>query len=311
MPYVAHVAIKLKEDLLNCPKNEWHCKKNDNNIEFRWRLLPCKAFEVIAGIFHDKYEALKYAKQLYVAVIYRILCTPIQIQYVGCETYESRFCDENADNELFFLGCQKHYGSFWGLGVYEVNASIDEFDDYNFEYAELESVGVGIDFDFDNIDEYVFTYSKDSQHLLSAVLRADDFFDIGMQMTIYCGLLEFMATDNLKEEVVINEINELKKHVVDSNLSNKQQENLLNFLELGKNISAGQKCRTLIEKYAKPTYGEYAAKKIFKDAYSSRSSFSHGEKTDDRIPKTLWYMKYLVLDVIKGYILDKETNFNA
>ena len=45
---------------------------------------------------------------------------------------------------------------------------------------------------------------------------------------------------------------------------------------------------------------------MFDEAYSIRSTFSHGEEPDYGKVKAAAYMRFLMLDVIKGYLQSKE-----
>lgn len=123
-------------------------------------------------------------------------------------------------------------------------------------------------------------------------------------MTIYCGLLEHLAKDARKENEVQDEIDALVEHVNESVLSFENKSQLLQYLETGRNQSARQKCRKLIERYANKHYGDYPAKKVFDTAYSLRSKFSHGEIVQYDVMAS--YIKNIVLDVIAGFMCEKE-----
>lgn len=314
MLYVAHAGVKLKTDSTNCEKDVWHYIKTVDNIEYRWRLRKNLTYEVVAGTFSDPKDALTCAKQIYITLLYNILKSFYEISDSGCDMYEQRFYqeeygnfDEFIKNEKFFFWNKNMIGGQYGPGVYEVDGSLDDFDNYKFEYIEW-SQASDSDLSIDNIDEYIFTYSKESQALLNSVILAENSLEYGMKMTVYCGILEHLAVDGMKSDAVQNEIDKLIDHVEQSQLSKEEKEQLTGFLKNGKLKSSRQKCKELVRKYAKPEYGKHKAEKIFSDAYTARSIFSHGEKIDYRSNDTSHYIKYVVLDVIKGYIREKENN---
>ena len=156
------------------------------------------------------------------------------------------------------------------------------------------------------MDEYIFTYSRTSQKLLHSVILAEKASDYGMKMTIYCGILEQLSEDGYKNEAVINKINDFINDVDTSGLDSTEKEQLKSFLNSGKKKSSRQKCKELIKKYAHPKYGQYESERIFSDAYGLRSTFSHGDEIKVFTENASRYIKYVVLDVIKGYIRAKE-----
>ncbi len=64
--------------------------------------------------------------------------------------------------------------------------------------------------------------------------------------------------------------------------------------------------KNLIAKYAKIRYGSYTANQIFDAAYRYRSAFSHGDKCNYAQIEEMVYIKYVVLNVIKGYMLEMD-----
>lgn len=313
MPYVAHVGIKLKDDHSHFEKNKWYYIKKVEKIEYRWRLENALIYEVVAGVFDDKYDALKCAKSIYVTLLYFLMKKRIKIANAGCDFHEmySENSEKNKsieayNNEQFFFWNKKNQGGWIGPGVYEVEKELDEFDEYKQLYGTISAFYPDTDLAFNNVDEYMFTYSPKSQELLSTIVAADSINDTGMKMTMYCGLLEHLAEDGKKTAEVISEIDALIAHVEDSDLEINQKNQLRNYLNQGKDISSRQKCIKLIEKYACTQYGIYTAKKVFNEAYSLRSTFSHGSSIDEFSVKAARYMKYLVLDVVQKYMIEKE-----
>ena len=130
-----------------------------------------------------------------------------------------------------------------------------------------------------------------------------------MKMTIYCGILEHLSENKQKEQDVINTIEDLINNVKQTDLSQKNKDSLIGFLRSGENISARGKCLLLCKKYSKPTYGGYTCNKIIDEAYGIRSAFSHGYNCDNMNPDCSAYIKYIVLDVIKNYMKEKESKY--
>ena len=151
-----------------------------------------------------------------------------------------------------------------------------------------------------------FFYSRKAQELFRVIEYADliGAGEFGMQMTLYCGLLEHLAEDREKDEDVLQIIDVLLCVVNGSGLSSEKKLSLSNFLMTGKKVSARQKCNDFIRRYAPGNYYGYTSKKIFEDAYSCRSAYSHGSEVELRMPA--YYFKYVLLDIIKGYMQEKQ-----
>lgn len=317
MKYIAHAGVKLKDGVTHFANYEWNYIKTIDGIEYRWRLGKDRTYEVVAGLFDDKSDALISAKTMYITLLYSLLKGRFSLANAGCSTYEPRFFDKERDvdydsfqrTESFFFWNKHLSGGRYGPGVYEVEDSFDEFEEYKFLGFKL-SVSYDSDLTFDNVDEYVFIYNRKAQELMNSIIVADTEMDYGMKMTIYCSILEHLSEDGKKSEAVQYEIDKIVKRVKESELLASEKEQLINYLNLGKDLSASQKCRKLIEKYAAPQYGKFLSTKILSEAYSIRSAFSHGDSIDyDRIHAS-HYMKYMVLDVVKGYMRNLESPKN-
>ena len=170
MPFIAHVAAKLAEDYVGYEKDKWVHIKTVHGIDFRWRLKPDLTYEVIAGVFEDKNAALIGAKYMYVTMLYNLLWKGIRIADGGCQFYAKRLFDSNVDNdpgdyeENTFFWTKKHRGGGLGVDVYEVDASIDEIDEYKrleVQIGPVRILGSG-NLDFTNYDKSYFMYTKES-----------------------------------------------------------------------------------------------------------------------------------------------------
>lgn len=317
MPFIAHVGVALSNDFTAYEKNKWFFIKNTNQLKFYWRLSEDHVYEVACLLFNDKHKALTAAKYIYCAVLYNLLRKGISIKESGCESYAKQlYCAElDGDRkdypESSFFWDPHHIGGGLGPDVYEIPGTLEDFDRiYN-------ARNIGISWavqttnsvlDFDNYDTAPFCYSQTAQPLLNTVVQADSAMDIGLQMTLYCGLLEHLAENGNKDADVVSEIDVLIQHVNDSSLSKEKTESLVSYLERGKERSSRQKCLGLCSKYAKERYGCHPVKKIIDDAYSIRSAYSHGEDCSNRYSGPAPYIKLVVLDVLKGYMNDKEAS---
>ena len=318
MLYVAYAAVKLGIDVIDYEKDEWHFIKKIGDIEYRWRLTSDLVYEVVAGLYADKQNALRCAKQIYVALLYSVYRKNISIQDAGCSSYCKRFYlgeqldgDEKAffANEEFFFSTKKNQGPFLGPGVCEVKSEIEEFSEYNDIKMTFGGAITKVNLSMDNIDEYCFLYSEFSQQYLYTFSQADRASGVGLQMTLLCGLLEKMAEDyrkQYKELEVVEEINHLIQYVEESSLQDGQKTSLINGLNGLKEKSAREKCRLLCKEYARPQNGNYPTRTIVNSAYRIRSAYSHGNEKTNSFSSPALFMKYVVLDVLKGYMQSVE-----
>ena len=81
---------------------------------------------------------------------------------------------------------------------------------------------------------------------------------------------------------------------------------MIGYLENGKRKSARQKSKEIIKKYAKNQYGKYTSQQIFNDAYGIRSYVSHGGTKESYELRPASYMKFVVLDIVKNYLIEQE-----
>ena len=208
MPYVAYAAVKLGVDFFDYKKDEWHFIKQIEGIEYRWRLTNNLEYEVVAGLYSDRFDALRCAKQIYVALLYSLYKKDISIKNAGCSSYCKRLYhgkqeDGNErdffDNEEFFFSTKNNQGPYLGPGVCEVDSSIEEFLEYFDIRLTIGEAIIKTDLNIDNIDEHFFLYSEIAQQYLFTYSCADMAFDFGLKMTMLCGLLEKIAEDKGKQ----------------------------------------------------------------------------------------------------------------
>lgn len=312
MAYVAHAAVLLANDESPNEKNVWHFIKQKGGIEYRWKFCNDFTYHIIAGVFESPTDALQCAKQLYVSLFYDLVWNGHSIADAGCNSYKTRlFHDEEPEvkgyngDESFFFWTKCYQGGKLGPGVFEVDQSIDEFDEYRFIDGSL-TIICESDLSFEKVDAYYFSYCREAQEYFNTIMLAENAFEYGMKMTIYCGLLEHLAENRDKEPDILCILDELVKYVEGSSLPSEKKDSLKNFLNTGRKVSANQKCIALCERYAKQNYGGYTFKKIVGAAYSIRSAFAHGGNWEKRYSKCAAYIKFVVLDVIKNYMKEKE-----
>ena len=314
MLYVAHVGVQFVDDESPNEKNNWHFIMQRADIEYRWRISDDFKYEVIAGVFSNPNEALRCAKQMYVSLFFRLIGNNYKLADAGCSIYETRYGNDgvpdiegyDGDESFFFWG--KHYQSDrLGPGVFEVENSLDEFDKL---YKSLKCTFTFFhetDLSFRNIDEYVFLYNRKAQECFQTILLAENAIELGMKMTIYCGLLEHLSHSSSKDPDVLLVFDQLEKYVDVSGLSTEKKNSIKNYLKQGRTESASHRCLVLCEKYAKSNYGNVSCKKIIGEAYSIRSAFSHGENCEDRYNSCATsYIKHVVLDVVRGIMIEQE-----
>ena len=318
MPYIAHVGIQLSKDYISYEKNRWFFIKKSGEYNYHWRLNSNGIYEVVCELFDNKEIALFTAKNIFVTALYNLLYKGIAIADAGCQFYEKTLFIPELDGsredypESSFFWTPKRFGGGIGVDVYEVPESFEDFDKiYSkkfFQNIKISVTTTASVLDFDNFEKSYFIYSKITQPLLYTIIQADTVFEIGLQMTLYCGLLEHLADDKQKNPDVLTEIDSLVDHVMSSDLSKDEKKSLVHFLQSGKKVSARQKCNSLCQQYAKEHYGHYSRKQILDDAYSIRSIFSHGEDCSNRYTGPAPYIKLVVRDVLFGYMKDHDNN---
>ena len=313
MPYVAHAAFPLATGISPDRKMNWYTIKQVDCIEYRWKFDSDDSCHVLAGVFEDAHAALNCAKQIYVSLFYELMKQGFGIEGMGCSAYEMRFYDPEHDgnfenyvnNESFFFWNKRYAGGWLGPGVFEVNRSIDEFCDYRFMRGHIEARN-DTEIDLANIDRPRFAYCQEAWEYLDTITLAENAWDHGLKMTIYCGLLEHLSDDRSKDGDMLAMLDKLVECVDSSELPPANKNSLKSFLNSGRKVSSRQRCRNLCAKYAKPEYSGYSRKKIIDDAYGVRSAFSHGEKIDRPGSPGVRYMKFIVLDVVENYMREKE-----
>ena len=310
MPFVAHAGIKIG-DRFN-KNNTWSILGSYEDVELRWKYDSDDTIHIIGGIFHTPQKALLYAKILYTTLFFFIMREGYPIEDAGCSSYEPRIPNTLIDH-LEYYGEESYF--FWnknlvgggklGPGVFEVNSSIDEFNEYPF-YKPTISISYDTDiyFKLDNIMSVIYT--QEAQQLFNAIVSARNSYDYGLSMTIYCGILEHLSDNADKPSEIISAIDWVINIIDESKLSQSQKKEIINPLNNSKKISSRKKCQQLCFKYAKPYYHGVSCDKIISAAYSIRSSLSHGESCYVKYIGNAKYTHLVILDVVQNYLLSKQ-----
>lgn len=315
MFYLARCAVILNCDINDFQKNTWY--KYPNDTKYKMRLKDDLCLEVICSCFENKFEALNCAKNMYAALIYHLLKNDYMIENNECCCYnyfnihELGSYSEADEEKLFIYSPDSHY-HYTGFGVFEVPNSTEDFDKlYSFEVISCTFSSSGNLLKKFNPQKTVFSYNSEVETLLYDLIEADCASNLGLKMTIYCGLLEHIAglciEQKAKDDDIISFIDELITQTKKSGLDKNKTNQLISYLNKGKDKSALSKCREVIGKYAKQEYGGYKTKDIINKAYKIRSTYSHGENTP-LYNSMVEQMKFILLDVIKGYVLEKEND---
>lgn len=312
--FSAHVGVFLSDEYPAYEKDTWFPIKAIHDITFKWRIKKNGLLEIIAEPFAVRATALFAAKNMYTSVIYYLLRKQIDILDAGSAFYAPSFTSENPRDyhhtvEDTFCWTKKYLGGGVGISVYEIERSFDEYNQFDLpmRIGNMTAIRTDMPFDFSNIVFSPFIYDEFSQPLIHRILTAVNSYDEGFAMTVYCGILELLAGDGEpKPKEITDEIDILINNVQESNLSKEHQDELIGFLTQGKKASSRQRCKALIRKYAKEKYGEYKAIDIFNNAYGLRSSYSHGNESSVLSNSKAAYMLLVVLDVLGGYMRDRQ-----
>lgn len=318
--YIAHAGLQFDRDFDIFNKNQWLKIESDLFENLYYRICNNGYIEIVSGPYDDARMALIIAKKIYIQLLYwAIGFAQYPIQSAGEDT-NTRFYNPNYDlcpledfykYEMYLFWNKKMQGGKFGPGVFEVEKSlweIDEYDGYRFEVrlGKL-TVGPSKNFVIEKVKDDLFVYDKKYQHILSNLVAATQCYDIGLKMTCYCCILEQMGENELKDEAVVREYDSLIKIVqADSAMQKDIKQQVINTLKAGKYISIRKKCLKVIEKYAEKEYSCYKSKDIFDEAYNIRSNFVHGKDTSDFYEGKAIYMLFLMLDVVKNYIREKQ-----
>ena len=313
MPYIAYAGVQLKWDFKSYEKDRWYPLKSIHNTQYQWRITSDSIYEVICGIFFQKEHAEIIAKYVFTKVLYNLLSNDIAIDNNCCRFWGDEFYFEeiNGDYQEFldtlfvYTGKNKVYGQ-GNIFVIQVENSLSDFTGLSINSNRGTIIVDGDILSFDNYNCSFFQYNKEGQQLYHTIIMADNTDNLGIKMTLYCGILEHLVSDYEKDQDVIEEIDQLIQHVEESKLSKDNKHTLKEYLKRGKKASSRQKCRDFVNKYGREKYGEYTGKQIINAAYDIRSAFSHGSNCDKMYGTPAKYMKAVILEVVNNYMHEKD-----
>ena len=313
MKYAAVVRVGIEVgDFADPPDESWHTLDCQNDYMHEWRFTKSGDFDVVVGSFEDPKQALEYAKRLYISVLYMALYSGYSICKSGCDEYgepnrynEGEFMKDRIGNEPFYIQSLRDYGACYGICIFEVKNSIEECKErafypnsIHFDILSYHSQTLS-HFNIDVLRKNRFSFSKESQEILHSLVNASTFHEIGIEMTIYCGILEHLAPTEVKSEEELELIDELVDKIETSNLDPEKKQQMKNYLEMGRTQSSRQRCKNLASKHCREKYGKYKTNKIIGTAYNIRSRYAHGD-TEIHDIEGAEYMKSVVMDVVWG-----------
>lgn len=318
--YIAHAGLQFDRDIEIYNKNQWLKIESESFENLYYRICNNGYIEMVSGLYDEPRTALIIAKKIYIQLLYwAIGFAQYPIQSAGEDT-NPRFYDPNYElysledfyeQEMYLFWSKKLQGGRFGPGVLEVDKSIWEIDEYEGYKLDVHigklTVGPSKNFVIDKIEDDLFVYDKEYREFLSNLVAATQWHDIGVKMTCYCCILEQLGENELKDEAVVREYDSLIK-IVHDDCAIKQdvKQQIIGTLKAGKYISIRKKCLKVVEKYAKKEYSGYKSKDIFTEAYDIRSNFVHGNDTSYFYEGKARYMLFLMLDVVKNYIREKQ-----
>lgn len=313
MPFIAYAGVKLKMDYTFYEKDKWYPLKTIHNVECRWRFTTGSRYEVICGVFATQECAETIAKYMFTTVLFNLLINNIPIDDECCRFWGDEFNLDGLEeryrkcinNTFYYSGTNQVYIQT-NLFVIPVAKTIDDFSGLPLATREGSISNDGDVLSFNNYNISYFKFNKEGQQLYHTIIMADNTDNLGIRMTLYCGILEHLVNDYEKDQAVIQEIDKLMQHVEDSDLSKEEKHSLKEYLKNGKKASSRQKCRDFVKKYGREKYGKYTSNQIINAAYDIRSTFSHGSSCDNMYGTPAYYMKSVVLEVINNYMHEKD-----
>ena len=307
MRYLAHAGATILTEIKNVQRSVWNPIKTIDDITYSWRINADNTYDVIAGPFNDRGEALVTAKQMYVTLIYSMLWGNIRVSNDGCSSYETTLSfdaynmsdGEIYEQEPFFFWSKNNRGGYLGPGVYEIDGSLDEFNDYK-SYRVDCRVEYDCDLSFDEVDTFIFDYSRTTQPMLNSLLIADNANVFGLEMMLFTSILEHLFGDQKRSEAACTAIDQLISALGTIDLDENEKNQLISYLNTGKHIGPRSKCQSIAGLYADSSYGGHPTKRIVNEAYNARSSYAHGDVCESSKYPAAPYIKLVVMDVIKN-----------
>ena len=320
MAFMAHVAFRLNAQFAGYDWDKWVIAKKDNDVELRRRLKEGKTLEYVAGMFADKWMALRYGKQLYVSMFLQLLRKGIRVDDAGCDSYYNRMSlemDGDKEDELpecLFIWNKNNRGGGIGLDIYEAE-SLDQIDDRIINFTiSMQAITDKLSLQFDERPESPFDYNEDTHAYLKTLYQANICSDEGIKATLYTGILEKIVGEIeerkkvkfLRDQNEIDAMEQLSIQLSQMDISDESKKHLQQYLDRYRYMSAGNKVKLLCRTYGKKSYGEYSTDAIVSRAYAIRSAFAHvGQNLEDYSAKAQ-LIKWVVIDVVCKYLQEKN-----
>lgn len=306
--YIARVKLVLKSECMHYERDLWEVLFHYGDIECRWRYNKNNTIEFLLGLYKDRFIALEEGKRLYAKILYRFFGDGISFE-AGCDSYVTRMYHEDQGytvddfiaNEEYFFWTPNYTGNYPGLAVYQIDNSFDDYDKYYGHFIEVKICTLLNDkLPISDLQLGELIYTPYYQHVFALLSIANKYKDEKIAIPILCRAIEYMACDERRSPEEIEALNSCIRIIQASTLTVQQKQRICSFLESGKNESSRQKCINIIKQYCKPKYNEFTAKAVFDDSYSLRSAIVHGMKYDlARYPGHM-YLRYLVLEILRG-----------
>lgn len=316
--YIARIKIDYGKNNKNIfyEVNKWHKLFKYEGKECRWRIKESGIIEFVLGNYENRFDALEDGKMLYFNILYDLHRNEFGFR-LGDSNYVTRMyhdgrgytLDEFIKNEEWFFNSKTDTSNFLGLGVYEIDDNINDYDRYHNCYNVEIHAENNEPFKFlgriINLDRN-YKYSLQSQEIFNLISLSEK-ADEKTKILLLCQALETMGRNEKKSKDEINIIEQCTKIVMESNLKENEKNSLLGMFEGSKYISSRSKCKKVVEKYCKNEYKQFEKKKVINEAYSLRSDIIHGNKLgEDTDFSCSYYLKIIVLDTLKEW--SKEQN---
>ena len=137
--YIARIKIKLEENNEDryYEKRKWFELFEYKDKKCKWRIKDNGVIDFILGKYEDRYEALEDGKILYFNILYEIHRNDWRFK-LGEANYITKMYHEDRgytfeqfiENEEWFFNTKKDSADFLGLGVYEIDEEMEEYDEY-------------------------------------------------------------------------------------------------------------------------------------------------------------------------------------
>ena len=314
--YIARIKIKLEENNEDkyYEKEKWFELFEYKDKKCRWRIKKNGEIDFILGNYEDRYEALADGKILYFNILYEIHRNNWQFKlgeanYITKMYHEDRgyTLEEFMRNEEWFFNTKKDSADFLGLGVYEIDKEIDEYDEYKkMLIGEITTITEKTFSFLEKIKkmDINYKYSKKSQEIFN-IVRLSENADKKTRILLLCQALETMGENKKRTQEEINVLEQCINLIDKSSLTKNQKDPIKNMLKQSKNISSKNKCKNIIEEYCLYDYKQFDKMKVFNDAYTIRGKIIHGEELEDNTDFSCsCYLKKMVIDILKEWTKD-------